>query len=286
MNYMKIRFLLAALVALAGCMQPGMETPVEPIAAVERGGSTCSTNNNEVELCSTEAGSVYPDEHDGTKFEVTLKFSEKVTMHARSVPGIIRTKYGVIRNVTAVNASLVYLLYHRPGNHDWAASQSATIWKFWVHPAPNHPKVILTIRNHACDHRNAICSTARYKVNKNRYHKPLKETTRIEVFYEDPNPVTPLPPNTDPPGEVRDIELFSDIARWQAPESSGGALITEYRIYNECDGYQIKSIKHPDDFWHHAGHDGRYNVRLGIRPQTVGIEAVNSYGAGSCVVGP
>ena len=296
----KLRFMLATLMValLVGCMQPGMERPEDQITnefgvsrsegtkakATTRGGSTCSTNNNEVELCSTEAGSVYPDEHDGTKFEITLKFSESVTIHARSIPGIIGIRYGVIRNVTAVDASLVYLPYHRPGNHDWAASQSAITWKFWVHPAPNHEKVILVIRDRDCDHSKAICSTTRFKKNNNRYHKPLKATTRIEVFYTDPNPVEPTLPNTDPPGAVRDVSLFSDIARWQAPITHGGSLITEYQIFvDDCDGYRIRTLEHPHDFWHHVGHNGRYNSRLGMRPQSVGVKAVNSYGAGECV---
>ena len=295
----KFRFiLLVVMTALLGCIQPGLERPDSidearvsvsvknaSVAVEKHGRSTCTTNNNEVELCSTDAGSVYPDEHDGTKFEVTLKFSEAVTIHARSVPGIIRTRYGVIRNVTAVNASLVYLPYHRPGNHDWAASQSADTWKFWVHPAPNHSKVTLTIQNRACDHSKSICSTARFKKNNNRYHKPLKAMTRIEVFYENPNPVPSLTPNTDPPGAVRNVSVFSDVAGWQAPTTEGGALITEYQIFvDDCDGYRIKTLQHPDDFWHHGGHNGRYHVRLGFRPEAVGIQAINSYGASTCTV--
>ena len=275
-------------VAMLGCMQPGMDRPADAAdteierAEATRGGSSCTTNNNEVELCSTAAGSSYPDEHDGTKFPVTLEFSEAVTMHARSVPGIVSIRYGAIRNVVAVDASLVYLADHRPGDQDWAASQSTTTWQFWVHPAPNHSRVVLIIRNHSCDHRNAICSTLRYRVGKNRYHKPLKATTKIEVFYEDPNPQAP---NTDPPGPVRNVRAYGNHAGWQAPAAfdHGGAFITEYRILaGGCDGLVGKTLRHPDDFWMHGGHDGYYHISKGWRG-AVGVQAVNEHGAGPCV---
>ena len=159
------------------------------VASATRGGSTCSTSGNEVELCSTQAGSSYPDTHDGTKFKVVLKFSEAVVMHLRSVPGIINVRYGAIRNVVAVDATQVPLPYQRPGPHpDWASTQAAAQWEFWVHPAPNRPQVTLTVHAHDCDHRNAICSKDRFKARGSRHHRPLKAGLTIVVVYEDPNP--------------------------------------------------------------------------------------------------
>ena len=297
-----MRFILIAVammmaIALVGCLQPGVGRPDPPdvadeldvsqsegeltAAAMTRGGSTCRTSNNEVELCSTEAGSVYPDTHGGDKFKVVLKFSEAVTMHLRSVPGIIGVRYGEIRNVKAIDATQVPLTYQRPGTHPaWAHTQSSDQWEFWVHPAPNRPRVTLTIHNRACDRRNAICSTATYKKSGSKYHKPLKASLTIAVIYEDPNP--PAPPNTDPPGPVRNVVNWGNHAGWQAPSDHGGAFITEYRILaGGCDGRVEKTLLHPDDFWMHGGHNGRYNTYKGWRG-AVGVQAVNRHGAGPC----
>ena len=290
-------FVAAAIlmaVALVGCEQHlGLERPdIEAsdldvsmsrslaVAAAQRGGNTCSTENNEVELCSTDAGTAYPDTHDGSKFKVTLKFSEAVTMHRRSVPGILSVRHGVIRNVVAVNARQIPLPYQRPGAHPaWANTQSTDEWEFWVHPAPNRPSVTLSIRTRACDHRRAICSTATYEKPKNvDHHKPLKASLTIKVMYEDPDP----PPNTDPPGAVRDVRAYGAHAGWQAPATHGGALIIEYRLLaGGCDGFVGKTLRHPEDFWQHGGHDGRYNTYKRWRG-AVGVQAVNRYGAGTC----
>ena len=71
--------------------------------------------------------------------------------------------------------------------------------------------------------------------------------------------------------------------RWQAPETHGGAFITEYQIYRGgCEStHPHKVLRHPDDFWQHGGHSGFYGTYIGFRGP-VGVRAVNRYGAGPC----
>ena len=201
-------------------------------------------------------------------------------------PGIVRVRYGRVTNVNAINASTVAgPTVHRPGGDGsppWLASHSTDQWELTVSPAPNRPKVTLTISKHECNRSGAICSTATYKQQRVRYHKPLTESTRITVLYEDPDPDPPAPP-PGPPGPVRAVRSYGNHAGWQAPASHGGALITAYRLFaGGCDGFHARTLRHPDDFWHHVGHDGRYHVSKGWRG-AVGVQAVNEHGAGPCV---
>ena len=170
LRYVAIALLLA--VALVGCVQPGMERPDPPdvadeldvsqsegdrAAAMTRGGGSCTSDK--LILCANGSGSTWPDSHDGSDFEVRLKFNKKISMHLLSVRGIFSVRYGAIVKVRAINSES-----DKPYNFapDWLTSRSAKEWRLTISPAPNRSKVILSAPVHPCRERRAICTTDRH----------------------------------------------------------------------------------------------------------------------------
>ena len=286
--------LVAAMVAVAGCEQPGLDRPADPAAdmseveqagrelaaaTVRRGdlGDDCD-NNNKLTLCDTDNGSTWPESHGGDTFTVKLKFSKTVLVHPLVMRySVFRVRNGRITSARAVGGDEVQL----------TVNQSRVLAKEWVlkvEPRAGHD-VRLYYPRRNCTDRRAICTDKRRLTDTEIKPKRLDHRIRIDVPWEDPDPpvVVVQDPPSKRPGAVRNLRRSIGDVRWRAPATHGGAFITEYRIYRGgCEStHPHKVLRHPDDFWQHGGHNGFYGTYIGFRG-SAGVRAVNRYGAGEC----
>ena len=247
----------------------------------EDAGAACD-NSSKLTLCDTDNGSSWPESYtdEDSTFTVTLKFSRKAMLAPHAINRIFRVTNGRIVHVrTRGDSSSVTL---------WTghSRQRAKIWELTVRPTRLQRNVKLFYPKRGCKELLVICTNRKTPQNndKDNVYQALDHRIRIVIPWEKIE--IKQAPTTKPsklPGAVRDVSLGSYIVRWTAPSTHGASFITEYRVFNRsCDGYRLKTLHHPDDFWQHGGSDRRLSVRLGIRPQSVGVQAVNSYGSGEC----
>ena len=283
-----------AMAALVGCEMPGMATPADPaaelpeveqagsvleIAAVRSGdlGDDCD-NNNKLTLCDTDNGSTWPESHGGDTFTVKLKFSKEILVHPLVMRySVFRVRNGRITSARAVDGTEV------PVYLDGYKRVRADEWVLKVRPRAGYD-VRLFYPERPCTNRRAICTGKRTLTDTDYRPKRLDHRIRIDVPWENPDaPVVAPDPPSKLPGAVRDLNKRSGSVRWRAPETHGGAFITEYRIYRGgCESiHPHKVLRHPDDFWQHGGHRGFYGTTIGFGGP-VGVRAVNRYGAGPC----
>ena len=244
-------------------------------------GDDCD-NDDKLTLCDTDNGSSWPESYDADdkSFTVTLKFSQKVLVHPLTMRySVFRVTNGRITRARPVGGEDVVL------TSGGFSRVHADTWKLKVDPREGHD-VKLFYPERRCSNRRAICTNKRTLLNSDVKVRPLSHRIKIVIPWEKPESTsTPSTPQSRTPGPVRDVKVGTALASWQAPESHGRAFITEYRVFaGSCDGYQVRTLTHPDDFWQHGGHNGRYNVRLPtLHITNVGVQAVNKYGAGPCV---
>ena len=301
----------ALAVALFACQTPAPTAPeVAPEVAVAPGplaevpfdapqsifntdlGDSCN-DGSKLTLCDTDNGSSWPDSHDDGDFTITLEFNKKVLIHPRTLlgrHGIFRVTNGTITEARAigdVTSVELWIGFSQPRSKKW---------ELIVSPREGYD-VKLFYPKRSCSHRKVICTDKWTLQNQGKPpHNPIVEIPldhriRIVIPWKEMSAVVD-PPTEEVikvpkvPGPVRDIRIYGRTVGWQAPATHGKSLITEYRIFSgDCNGYRIKTLRHPRDFTRHVGHDGRYWTHLGIRPSSVGVSAVNSSGAGPCVVG-
>ena len=284
-----------AVVALVGCEMPGMPTSADPaaelpeveqagsvleIAAVRRGdlGDGCD-DDDKLTLCDTDNGSSWPETHGGNEFTVTLKFSEEILVHPLVMKyAVFRVRNGRITRAWARGGSEKEVY---PGSGGYTRVK-ADEWVLKVSPRAGYD-VRLFYPERRCTTFRAICTGKRTLYDTSFRPKALDHRIRIDVPWEDPDPpADPPDPPSKLPGAVRNLARRIGFVWWRAPETHGGAFITEYRIYRDCDSVFVdKVLRHPDDFWQHGGHNGSYSTTVAFRG-SVGVRAVNRYGAGPC----
>ena len=245
-------------------------------------GDDCD-DDDKLTLCDTDNGSSWPESYDAddNRFTVTLQFSQKVLLHPLVMrDSVFRVTNGDIVRARPVGGTEVVLTAG-----GWSRIH-AKEWRLTVDPRAGYD-VKLFYPERRCSNRRAICTNKKTLENFGDFKvRPLSHRIKIVIPWEKPESTsTPSTPQSRTPGAVRDVKVYNGLASWQAPESHGRAFITEYRVFaRSCDGYQVRTLTHPDDFWQHGGHNGRYNVRLPtLHITNVGVQAVNKYGAGTCV---